>query len=163
MTTKTDFTEEEWDQLLQSPIQVGFYIIFADPGFTGMFREFKALFNAIFEQPVPDAASELVNSLMVDIEDKSKNREELPGSDDLPKGQPEDEMAKMLRIIEDVAVLLETKASSEEAADFKEWLFGVGKAVSEAAKEGGHFGFGGERVSKKEKYALKKLQFSLRM
>jgi hypothetical protein len=42
-------------------------------------------------------------------------------------------------------------------------LYGVAKAVSEAAKEGGHLGFGAERVSKKEKYALKKLQFVLRM
>ncbi len=81
----------------------------------------------------------------------------------MPKGQPEDEMAEMLRMIEDVAVLMETKASSEEAAAFKEWLFGVAKTVSEAAKEGGRLGFGGERVSKKEKYALKKVQFALRM
>ena len=149
--------------MLQSPVQVGFYVIYADPGFTGMFKEFKALFNAILEQPVPDASSELVSSLVVDIEYKSKNRDELPGREDLPKGQSEDEMAELLRMIGEMAFLVETRASSEEAAAFKEWLFGVAKAVSEAAKEGGHFGFGGERVSKKEKYALKKLQFALRM
>ena len=87
----------------------------------------------------------------------------LPGGDELPKGQPEDELEKMLRLIEDVAFLLDTKATSEESAAFKEWLFSVAKAVSQAAKEGDHFGFGGERVSKKEKYALKKIQFALRM
>jgi len=128
-----------------------------------MFGEFKALFDSILDKSVPDAASELVSSLVVDIEDKSKNRKELPGHDDLPKGRPEDEMAQMLRVIGDVAFFIDSKASTEEAAAFKEWLFGVAIAVAEAAKEGGRLGFGRERVSKKEKYALKKLQFALRM
>ena len=121
------------------------------------------MFDAILDQSVPDAASELVSSLVVDIEDKSKNRKELPGHDELRKCRPEDEMAEMLRVVGDVAFLIESKASTEEAAAFKEWLFGVAKVVAEAAKEGGRLGFGRELVSKKEKYALKKLQFALRM
>ena len=111
----------------------------------------------------PGCCQGLVSSLVVDIEDKSKNRVELLSREELSKGQPEDEMAGMLRMIGNVAVLMETKASSEEAAAFKEWLFGVVKTVSEATQEGGCLGFGGEGVSKKEKNAFKMLQFALRM
>jgi len=40
-------------------------------------------------------------------------------------------------------------------------LFGVAKAVSEAAKEGAFLGMGGERVSDKEKAALENLKATL--
>lgn len=163
MTTKTDFTTEEWDQLLQSPIQIGFYMIFADPSFTGMFKEMKAMFKTILEQPVPDDTQDLVSSLVADIKEKTDNKEQLPGSDNMSKAQFEEVMAEMLEFIKGVAVLLDAKSTRDEAAGFKEWLFGVAKAVSEAAKEGGHLGFGGVRVSDKEESALNKLKFALRM
>jgi hypothetical protein len=57
-------------------------------------------------------------------------------------------MEKQLQFVKEVVDLLNTKANPDEATGFKEWLYGVAKAVSEAAKEGGHLGFGGERVSK---------------
>jgi hypothetical protein len=163
LTIKADFTEEEWNQILQAPILVGFYVIFSDPNFLGMFNEFKALFKTIFEQPIPDAASEFVTSIVEDIDDRAMNPEELPDSDKLRKDKLEYKLAKMLGEIEDVAILIEAKASPQKAAGFKVWLFGVAKGVSEASKEDSRFGFGGELVSKKEKRALNKLKFVLRI
>ena len=128
-----------------------------------MFNEFKALFKTIFEQPIPDAASEFVTSIVEDIDDRAMNPEELPDRDKLRKDKLEYKLAKMLGEIEDVAILIENKASSQDAAGFKVWLFGVAKGVSEASKEDSRFGFGGELVSKKEKRALNKLKFVLRI
>jgi hypothetical protein len=161
MTTKTDYTTEEWNQLLESPLQAGFYVIYADPSITGIFKEMKALFKAVLEQTIPDGAQELVGSLVADIMEKSENKEQLPSSDDMSKGDPEEVMARMLEFVQGVAALVDAKATSEEAAGFKEWLYAVAKAVSEAVKEGVFMGMGGERVSDKEKAALENLKSTL--
>ena len=163
MTTKKDYTTEEWNQLLESPLQAGFYVIYADPSVTGMFKEMKALFKAVLEQTIPDGAQELVGSLVADIKEKSENKEQMPSSDDMSKGDPEEIMARMLAFVQNVAALVDAKATSEEAAGFKEWLYAVAKAVSEAVKDGGFIGMGGKRVSDKEKAALENLKSTLHL
>ena len=163
MTTKKDYTTEEWNQLLESPLQAGFYVIYADPSITGMFKERKDLFKAVLEQTIPEGAQELVGSLVADIKEKSENKEQMPSSDDMSKGEIEEVMAKMLDFVQGVATLVDAKATSDEAAGFKEWLFNVAKAVSEAAKEGGFMGMGGERVSDNEEAALENLKSTFRL
>jgi hypothetical protein len=163
MTTKKDYTTEEWNQLLESPLQAGFYVIYADPSVTGMFKEMKALFKAVLEQTIPDGAQELVGSLVADIKEKSENKEQMPSSDDMSKGDPEEIMARMLAFVQNVAALVDAKATSEEAAGFKVWLYAVAKAVSEAVKDGGFMGMGGKPVSDKEKAALENLKSTLHL
>ena len=163
MTTKKDYTTEEWNQLLESPLQAGFYVIYADPSVTGMFKEMKALFKAVLEQTIPDGAQELVGSLVADIKEKSENKEQMPSSDDMSKGDPEEIMARMLAFVQNVAALVDAKATSEEAAGFKEWLYAVAKAVSEAVKDGGFIGMGSKPVSDKEKAALENLKSTLHL
>jgi hypothetical protein len=163
VTTKKDYTTEEWNQLLESPLQAGYYVIYADPSITGVFKEMKALYKAILEQTVPDGAKDLVGSLVADIKKKSENKEEMPSSDDMSKGDPKEVMARMLEFVKGVVVLVDAKATSEEAVRFKEWLYAVAKAVSEAAKEGGFMGIGGEQVSDNEKDALENLKSTLHL
>ncbi len=122
MTATVDFTLEEWNMILQSPFQIGYYIIFSDPNFMGMFSQFKALLTAILKQPVQGSARELISQLVADIGVKSENPGEIPRNVSLPKGDNEDEMKKMIQGIEDVVILLETKTSAEEAAGVKVWL-----------------------------------------
>jgi hypothetical protein len=122
LTATADFTIEEWNMVLQSPFQIGFYIIFSDPNFMGMFSEFKALLTAILKQPVQRSARELISQLVADIGEKSENPGEIPRNVSLPKGDHEDEMKKMIQGIEDGVILLETKTSAEEAAGVKVWL-----------------------------------------
>ena len=43
---------------------------------------------------------------------------------------PAQVLAKMLEFVQSVVALLDAKATPEEAAGFKEWLFAVAKAVS---------------------------------
>jgi len=70
ITNRTDYTTGEWNQLLQSPVQAGIYVVYADPSITGMFKEMKVIFKAMQEQPVPEAAQELVGSLVADVKEK---------------------------------------------------------------------------------------------
>jgi len=48
----------------------------------------------------------------------------------MSKVDPAQVTAKMLEFVQGVAALLDAKATPEEAAGFKEWLFAVAKAVS---------------------------------
>jgi len=58
------------------------------------------------------------------------------------------------QLIEDcgtVASVLASKASKQEADEYKEWAMSVAEKVAMAAKEGGFLGFGGEQISEGEK------------
>jgi hypothetical protein len=130
MTTKADYTDTEWASLLQSPVYAGMYIMYADPNITGMIGEMKAMFKAVKDQPVPEAAQDLVGSLVADIKEKSENKEQLPGAEESPQGGAEEIKAQMLENVRGVAGTLDAKAAPEEADGFKEWLVGVAQAVA---------------------------------
>ena len=55
--------------------------------------------------------------------------------------------------LREVSALLDAKVPAEAAA-FKTWLRTISSKVADAATEGGTLGFGGERVSAKEKATL---------
>lgn len=157
MTTKADYTPEEWNRLVQAPVYVGFYVIMADPNLRGMIKELRALSKALEKQPVPEGARELVASLVAEIRGKSEGMKKLPGTEDLSQGTPEEIRRRILDTLRDLRTLLERKAGPEETAGFKEWLLSLGHVVAEASKKGGFLGIGGVRVSEKEKAALTEL------
>lgn len=157
MTTKADFTTDEWNQLLQAPVAAGFSVMLADPDFTGILRELKALSRAFGRLDVPPEAEELVGSLVADLRAMSERKEHLPGSEDFIRGRPEDIRARILDNLRDIGPLLAARAKPAEAAGFRRWLLGIGLAVAEASREGGFFGIGGARVSEKERSALREL------
>lgn len=62
--------------------------------------------------------------------------------------------------LHEVSELLDAKAPSEAAA-FKTWLHTMSSKVAEASAEGGILGFGGEKVSAKEKATLSDIDKAL--
>lgn len=154
MTTKSDFTAEEWQLLTLAPVNAASYIMTADLSVMGAIREMKALGKAL-ENPTPSAAAqELVASLIADVEEKAKNKEEVAAPTAQENADPREPTRQALR---QTAVLLDETCSPQEAAGFKQWLLDVAQAVAEADKEGSHFGIGGQRVSDKEQAALAEL------
>jgi len=150
MTTKVDYTEEEWAQLMQAPVTGGMLIIMADLHVTSMVGELKGLFQGMVEQPVPEGAQELLGSLLQDIKAKSENKEKMETPDTSGKDAAAVK-AEMVQSLHDVASLVDTKCSEDEALGYKQWLMGVAEATAEAGKEGGLLGIGAVRVSDKEK------------
>jgi hypothetical protein len=157
MTTKEDFTTDEWKRLLQAPVAAGFSVMLADPDFTGILRELKALSRAFEKLDVPLEAAELVGSLVADLKAMSERKEHLPGSEDFTEGRPQEIRARILENLRGIGPLLAARTPPAEAAGFRRWLLGIGLAVAEASREGGFFGIGGARVSEKEKAALREL------
>ena len=60
---------------------------------------------------------------------------------------------RAVKALSEVSALLDAKAPAEAAA-FKTWLRTISSKVADAATEGGTLGFGGVKVSEKEKATL---------
>ncbi|MCA9949030.1 MAG: hypothetical protein KDE48_05255 [Anaerolineales bacterium] len=158
MTTKSDYTEEEWNGLMTAPIMAGTYIIAADVSMTAMGKEMKGMLQAIQKQDVPDASKELVAAIVADIVAKSSNKEKM----EAPEMEKDaDGLQQILDGIVEATAVLETKSNPDEAAGYKQWVLDVAQATAEAGKEGGFLGIGAVRVSDKEKAALAKLKSTL--
>jgi hypothetical protein len=154
MTTKADFTDEEWARLERSPIVAGMAISLADPG--GPVEAVKESMAAI--KTVMEAAQagggELVESVAKSVAEKMRQRHS-PLGDFKPRGALAGE--EILEDLRAVNELISQKATPEEAAGFREWLLTAAKRTADAAKEGGFLGFKAERVSEGEQRMLDKL------
>ena len=158
MTTKADYTTEEWNILLTAPPNAATYVITADLSVMGALKEMKALGKALKKPSAPAAAQGLVDALVADIQEKTKNKESVE-TQEVQEGEDAREFVR--QGLQGAADLLDAKCSPEEAAGFKQWLLDVAESVAEADKEGSHFGSGGVRVTEKEKAALAEIKSTL--
>lgn len=155
MTTKADFTEEEWARLERAPIVAGMSISLADPGGPiEALKETMATVKTVTEVAQSGGRGELVDAVAKSIAEKSQQRKSLLG-DFKPRGtQAGEQILDELRAVNE---LLEQKATPEEADAHREWLLTAAKRAAEAAKEGGFLGFNAKRVSEGEQQMLAKL------
>ncbi len=155
MTVKTDFTPEEWKQLLQAPGAAGIYIMMSDPSFViGSMKEALAVSGSILQKGKQGGNSELLAALLGEFKEREMVKQaqlkfEEKNVDAVKK--------KTIDVLKRAAGILDEKATPEEAAEIKAWLYDVSVKAANAAKEGGFLGFGGERVSENEKAALQEI------
>jgi hypothetical protein len=155
MTTKADFTDEEWARLERAPLVAGMAISLSDPGGPiEALKETMATVKAAIEPSASDEHTELVDAVATSLAEKVRSRGK-PLGDFKPRGALAGE--QILDELRAVNELLEQKATPEEAQAFRAWLLAAAKAASEAAKEGGFMGFRAELVSKGEQQMLDKL------
>jgi phage-related baseplate assembly protein len=141
MTTKADFTPEEWELVREGPPTAGMVALTAESG--GTFRESWALAKAYTEARKEHGESELLDALVAEKPDlkRYKTTEEL-----------EDQG---LRRLTEAVALLEQKATAGEVVAYKKFALGVAERVAEAHKEGDR------PVSAGERTAIEKLEASL--
>ena len=155
MANKQSFTTEEWNKILEGVALSGVAVTAADPsGLLGLFKESFASANALISAKQDPGASELVKSVIADFESsdgRTKVRESLKKR--LAGAGQGDVSKRSLDVLREVSALLDAKAP-DEAAAFKSWLRAISTSVAEAASEGGVLGFGGTKVSDKEKATL---------
>ena len=151
MSSKNDYSAEEWKAITGAPVAAGLLITMSDAsGPVGIAREAMAVGKAITESAVGDAP-EIVKALAENV--RSGGRPELP---DVPKGDRAQTKEVLLGAIRTAVGAVETK-SPDEAEAYKTWLASIAAKVSQASKEGGFLGFGGTTVSAEEQEALKQL------
>jgi hypothetical protein len=156
MTTKADFTNEEWARLERAPIVAGMAISLADPGGPiEALKETGATVKTVLETARADGKSELVTSVAKSVAEKAQHRQN-PVGDFKPRGPQARE--QILEELSAVNELVTQKATPEEAEEFREWLLTAASRAAEAAKEGGFLGFKAERVSEGEERMLAQLR-----
>lgn len=152
MTTKTDFTDEEWIRIGRAPIVAGMAISLADPGGPiETIKESNAAIRTVLEAAESGAHGELVQAVARDVAEKARARQN-PMAGFKPKGaDARDEVLDELRAVN--AVLVE-KTTPEERAQFVDWLRTAAQNTATAAKEGGFLGFNAQLVSEREQQML---------
>jgi hypothetical protein len=155
MTTKADFTEEEWVRLGRAPLVAGMAISLADPGGPiEAIKESSAAIKTVLEAAQDGSHGEFVQALATDVAEKTQHRQS-PLGGFKPKGRQAGEA--ILDELRAVNALLVEKTTPEEAAEFREWLKTAAQRTATAAKEGGFLGFRAELVSEREQQMLDRL------
>jgi hypothetical protein len=155
MTTKADFTDEEWARLERAPFVASMAVSLADPGGPiEAVKEWMAAIKTVTEAAQSGGGDELVGAVAQSVAEKAKKRQN-PLGDFKPRGAlAGEEIVEELRAVNE---LLTQKAAPDEAQAFRDWLLATAKRAAEAAKEGGFLGFNAQRVSEGEQTMLDKL------
>jgi hypothetical protein len=148
MTGKADFTDEEWEQVLQGPPTAGMIVITAQRG--GSIRESFSMAKAYTEARREHGDSELLDTIA-----STK-----PEVDHTRYHSPEELKEHGLQHLRDAVALLEQKATPEEVDDYKRFVVTLAQRVAEAHREG-FLGLGGERVSDAERAAIEEIAQAL--
>ena len=155
MTTKADFTDEEWARLGRAPVVAGMAITLADPGGPiETLKESNAALHTVLDAAQSGGHGELVQAVARDFAEKARHRQN-PMAGFKPKGRDAGE--EVLTELREVNRLLVEKVTPEEREQFREWLKTAAQRAATAAKEGGFLGFRAELVSEREQQMLDRL------
>ncbi len=150
MTTKSDFSDEEWARIVRAPFVAGLAISLADPG--GPIEATKETLATLKSATNPPSREQLLADVALEIQAMTQQKQNplkgyKPSKDALPGPQILDE----LRAVQDIVV---AKATADEAAAFGRWLLATAQDAANAAKDGGFMGFGAHQVSQGEQAML---------
>jgi hypothetical protein len=165
MSTKTDYSAEEWKVVLRAPLMAGLAVVAASPsGPLGVLREMFAVGKLVAEtktqaQGPSGSSNELLRSLVAEL--ASPDAQGQFDASELRGLAPERLRAHALDGCRALAAVLDRKASREEADGVKRWLVSLAQRTAEAAKEGGFLGLGGTSVSETERAAVQEVARAL--
>ena len=150
MTTKSDFSQEDWARIVRAPFVAGLAISLADPG--GPIEAAKESMATLKSATNPPSREQLLAEVALEIQAMAQERKHplkgyKPTGTEAPGNQVLDELRE-------VKSLVATAATPEETAAFGAWLVASAQAAAEAAKDGGFMGFGAKQVSEGEQAML---------
>jgi hypothetical protein len=151
VTTKNDFTEDEWSRIVRAPFVAGMAISLADPG--GPIEATKETMATLRTATNPPSREQLLTEVALELQAMAQERRNplsgyRPSSDGPPPGE------QVLEELRAVQALVARTAEPEEAAAFGRWLVTAAQAAADAAKEGGFLGIGAQQVSEREQAML---------
>jgi hypothetical protein len=155
MTSKADFSEDEWTRLKRAPFVAGMAISLADPGGPiELVKETAATLKTVRDAADSGGRGELIDAIAQEVVADTRQRTN-PLQDFKAKGALAGQ--EILEELADVNRIVSAKATPDEANAYRDWLKTAAQEAANAAKEGGFMGFHAERVSEGERRMLDKL------
>ncbi|HEX5894102.1 MAG TPA: hypothetical protein VFY33_04675 [Solirubrobacterales bacterium] len=148
MTAKADFTEEEWQQILEAPPSAGLVVIASDRG--GSIRETFSMAKAYAEAHREPGQSELLDEIVSARPEVDRTRFKTP----------EEMKDHSLQNVREAIALMKEKASPDEVEAYRRFVLALVDRVAEARKEG-FMGLSGERVSDEERAGIEEVKAAL--
>jgi hypothetical protein len=125
MTTKSDFTAEEWHVVLEAPPSAGLIVVTAQRG--GSFREAIAMAKAYVEARQQHGESELLDEIVA----------VKPERDHTHYHSPDELKQNGLQHIRDAIALLQRKATPAEVDEYRQFIITLSHRVAAAHREHG--------------------------
>ena len=142
MSTKADYTEDEWKTIIEAPTSAGMIVITASRG--GTFRETFSMAKAYTEARKQHGASALLDDVV------STNPKV-----DRHGGSPAELETRGLGHLRDAVALIGAKGSPEEVDEYRRFVVGLAERVAHAHREGG------VEVSDTEQAAINQIEEAL--
>ena len=136
MTSRSDFTPEEWHLILEAPPSAGMIVVTAQRG--GSFRETIAMAKAYGEARQQHGKSELLDDIVA----------AKPERDHTHYHSFEELNQQGLQHLRQSVGLLQTKASPEEVEEYRRFIVTLAQRVAAAHREHG------QEVSESEQVAI---------
>jgi hypothetical protein len=143
MTTKDDFTTEEWQLILEAPPSAGMIVITAQRG--GSFRETFAMAKSYAEARQQHGKSELLDAIVA----------AKPERDHTHYHSSEELKEHGLQHQRDAVALLQTKATPEEVDEYRNFIVTLAQHVAAAHREHG------QDISRAEQAAIDEIAHAL--
>jgi hypothetical protein len=143
MTTKADFTQEEWATVLEGPPSAGMIVVTAQRG--GTIRETFAMSKAYVEARQQHGESELLDEIVA----------AKPEIDHTRYHSVEELKQHGLQHLRDAVELLERKATPDEVEGYRRFVVMLAEKVAQAHREGG------AAVSEAEQAAIDEISATL--
>ena len=161
MTTRSDYTDEEWTYLTEAPIMAGMYIsAIAGSGPIDSMKE-VALARAVGELMHRGSANELIGALIDEL--SRREAEAFEARTALAGGAKRLDtlQARTLDMLQQATAVL-SKAKREEVAEYKALVMSLSQRVAQAGKDGGFPGTGGTPASEGDIRAIQLIGAALR-
>jgi hypothetical protein len=143
VTGKADFTQEEWQLVLEGPPSAGLIVVTAQRG--GSFRETIAIAKAYAEARRQHGESELLDEIV-----SAK-----PETDHTRYHSAEELKEQGLQHLRDAIAVLERRATPEEVEDYRRFVLNLAEKVANAHRENG------QSVSPAEQAAIDEIAANL--
>ena len=120
MTSKADFSEQEWTRLKRAPFVAGMAISLADPGGPiELVKETAATLKTVRDAAESGGRGELIDAVAQEVVAEARQRKS-PLQDFRAKGALAGQ--EILEELAEVNRLVSAKATPEEAGAFRDWL-----------------------------------------
>jgi head-tail adaptor len=143
MTTKTDFSDEEWHLILEAPPSAGMIVVTAQRG--GMFRETIAMAKAYAQAREQHGQSEMLDEIVSTKPERDHTR--YHSTDELKEHG--------LQHVRDSVEVLQRKATPAEVDEYRQFIVNLTHKVAAAHREHG------QDVSEAEQAAIDEIVAAL--